>query len=315
MIEHMKKMYVNLMFLFLAVLLTACGKGDGTIVSTKGKNDESLKVQLVDVWQDADQKVMVTVKGLGPGKLLDIAARPEGRFAMPYIKVRILSDNEWFEKEEYPQGMFSNDENGSFTVRFAATKMPSQVEIDGQVIELEKVKPAGTDHQTLLDAETEVYRAREEAEREKAEAYQKRIESAESVAPKSEPDLAWTKDISLAKGEKLYYGVTGLENADSAVVSFVLSANGTQAHTIRVDLKNGRAANTIYNKQHSILMSYPVTDNHLSIDSGDILLDVMIDGDSAEGVFEFSVEGSKKDVWGRSTYTSLGIARIEMKRR
>lgn len=311
----MKKIFVSLMFLFMAALLTACGKGDGTIVSTKGKNDEALKVQLIDVWQDADQKVMVTVKGLGPGKLLDIAAQPTGRFAMPHIKVRILSDNEWLEKEEYPQGMFSNDENGSFTVRYAATKMPSQVEIGGQVIELDKVKLAGTDHQALVDAETEVYRAREEAERQKAEAAQQRFDSAEAVAPKSNPDLAWTNDISLAKGEKLYYGITGLKNADSAVVSFVLSADGTQAHTIRVDLKNGRAGNTIYNKQHSILLSYPVKDNHLSIDSGDILLDVTIDGDSAEGVFEFSVEGSKKDIWGRSTYTSLGIARIEMSRR
>ena len=308
----MKKLFVNLMFLFLAALLTACGKGDGTVVSTKGKNDESLKVQLIDVWQDADQKVMVTVKGLGPGKLLDVAAQPTGRFAMPYIKVRILADDEWFEKEEYPQGMFSNDENGSFTVRFASTKMPSQVEIDGQAIELDKVKLAGTDHQALLDAETEIYRAREEAERQKAEAYRQHIESAETVAPKSDPDLAWTNDISLKRGEKLYYGITGLENADSAVVSFVLSADGTQAHTIRVDLKNGRAGNTIHNKQHIIMMSFPVKDNHLTVSQDNLLLDVTISGDSAEGVFEFSVEDDKKDIWGRSSYISLGIARIEM---
>ena len=311
----MKKLFVSLLFLFLAAMLTACGKRDGSVVSTKSKNDEALKVQLIDVWQDADQKVMVTVKGLGPGKLLDIAAQPTGRFAMPHIKVRIFADDQWFEKEEYPQGMFSNDENGSFTVRFAATTMPSQVEIGGQVIELDKIKLAGTDHQALLDAEAEVYRAREEAERKKEEAYRQRIDSAEAVAPKSEPDLSWTNDISLKKGEQLYYGITGLENADSAVVSFVLSADGTQAHTIRVDLRNGRAGNTIHNKQHIIMMTFPVKDNRLTVSQDNLLLDVTISGDSAEGVFEFSVEDSKKDILGRSAYISLGIARIEMVRR
>ena len=99
----------------------------------------------------------------------------------------------------------------------------------------------------------------------KEEAYRQRIDSAEAVAPKSEPDLSWTNDISLKKGEKLYYGITGLENADSAVVSFVLSADGTQAHTIRVDLRNGRAGNTIHNKQHIIMMTFPVKDNRLNV--------------------------------------------------
>ena len=46
-----------------------------------------------------------------------------------------------------------------------------------------------------------------------------------------------------------------------------------------------------------------------------LLLDVTISEDSVEGAFEFSVENDKKDIWGRSTYTSLGIVRIEMTHR
>ena len=311
----MKKLNVVLLILSLTLLLVACGKSAGDVVKVKGYNGEELKVHLMDVWQDTDQKVMVSLKGQGPGKLLDIAAQPTGRSAMPYVKVRILIGEEWLDKEEYPQGMFSNDDNGSFTVRFAATELPSQVDIDGEIIQLDKVQLEGVDHQALLDAEAEVYCAREEAERQKEEAAQQRLNDAQIVPPKSEADLTWTNDISLASGESLYYGVTGLENADSVVVSFVLSADGVTAHTVRADLVNGRNNNTVFNTKTSIMMSYPVKDGRLTVESDGLLLDVVIDGDRAEGVFDLGVDSGSKDVFGRSKYNALGIARIEMERR
>lgn len=62
-------------------------------------------------------------------------------------------------------------------------------------------------------------------------------------------------------------------------------------------------------------MSYPVKDGRLTVESDGILLDVVIDGDRAEGVFDLGVDSGSKDVFGRSKYNSLGIARIEMERR
>lgn len=311
----MKKVLSILLALSILLLLAACGGGDGAVVSVKNSKDESLKVRLADVWQDADGKVMVSVHGLGKGKLLDVAAQPGGRSAMPYVKVRVLSGDEWLEKEEYPQGMFSNADNGSFTARFAATELPAQVEIGGEVIELDKVKLEGVDRQALMDAEAEVYRAREEAEQQRAEAAQERLDSAQVIPPASEPDMTWTNDVSLASGESLYYAATGLENADCVVVSFILSADGASAHTIRADLSNGRAGNTIFNTQRTLMMSFPVTDGRLTVEMDDFMLDVVIDGDRAEGVFDLGVEDGTTDVYGRSRYTSLGIARVEMARR
>ena len=311
----MKKLLSILLALSLLLVLSACGGGDGSVVSVKNNKDAALKVQLMDVWQDADGKVMVSVQGLGEGKLLDVAAQPTGRFAMPYVKVRILSGDEWLDQEEYPQGMFSNADNGSFTARFSATELPAQVEIGGEVVQLDKVKLQGVDRQALLDAEAEVYHAREEAEQQAAQAAQDRLESAKLIPPASEPDMAWTNDVTLASGESLYYGVTGLENADSVVVSFILSADGASAHTIRADLVNGRAGNTIYTTQRTLMMTFPVTDGRLTVEMDDFLLDVVIDGDKAEGVFDLGVENGTKDVFGRSGYTSLGIARVEMTRR
>lgn len=301
------------MLILLALTLTACGGGDGTL-SVKGKGDETVKLRVTDVWQDDNQKVMVSLQGTGTGKLLDVAAVAGGRHAMPYVKVRILSGEEWLEPEEYPQGMFGNADNGTLTARFDATALPEKIEVGGQTLEVAKLKLPGVDHQALLDEEKEVYRKREAAEAEKAEADQQRRDDAQVVPAKTEPDLKSVEDAQLTSGESVYYCVTGLEHADAVVVSFILSADGKSARNIRGDLRHGVLGNNLYDIDSTLMMSYPVEDGHLSVEQGSILLDVTIDGDTAEGIFGFSVEDGK-DALGRDQYASLGIARVTMEKR
>ena len=317
----MKKAAAVFLVFALALLLAACGGNDASVVSASGKNGEALKVRLADVWQDADGKVMVSLQGLGKGKLLDTAAQMDasgqvvGRYARPYVKARIRVGGEWLDAEEIPSGMFSNADNGSYTARFDATELPDAVEIGGATVELEGLTLAGVDRQALLDAEAEETAAREAAAQQREAAAQQRLADAQIVPPKSEPDLAWTNNISLASGEALYWAATGLENADSVVVSFVLSADGKSAHTLRADLVNGRANGVVYSIQNTLMMSYPVTNGRLVVEESGFMLDVTIDGDRAEGVLDLGVSSGRKDAFGRDAYESLGIARVEMTRR
>lgn len=299
------------MLILMALALTACGGGD--VLSVKGQGDETVKLHVTDVWQDDDQKVMVSLQGTGTGKLLDVAAQPTGRYAMPHVKIRILSGGDWLEPEEYPQGMFDLEDNGKLTARFDATELPGQIEVGGMALEVAKLKLPGVDRQALLEAEREVYRKREEAAAQKADEEQKRRDEAQVVPAKAEPDMHSIDEARLSSGESLYYCVTGLENAESVVVSFILSADGKSAHNIRADMRNGALGNNRYSIDCQLMMSFPVEDGRLAIEEDSILLDVTLDGDKAEGIFGFSVKDGE-DVFGHDKYASLGIARVTLEK-
>lgn len=299
--------------ILLALALTACG-GGGDTLTVKGKGDETVKLRVTDVWQDEDQKVMVSLQGTGTGKLLDVAAQPTGRYAMPHVKVRVLSGGEWLEPAEYPQGMFSLEDNGTMTARFDATKLPEQLEVGGKALDVAKLKLPGVDRQALLEAEKEVYRKREEAAAQQAEEEQKRRDEAQVVPAKIEPDMHSVDEAAPPSGESLYYCVTGLENADAVVLSFMLSADGKTAHNIRADMYNGVHGNNLYNIDSTLMMNFPVEDGRLFIENDAFLLDVTLEGEKAEGIFGFGVKDGT-DVYGRDKYASLGIARVTMEKR
>lgn len=166
----------------------------------------------------------------------------------------------------------------------------------------------------MLAAEAEVRRQRKEGERKEAEAAVRLREEARAVEPKEQLDTAWMSDEPLAGGESIYYACTGLEKADAVGVSFVLSADGTTARSIQTIAINADGGTMFYSRMKQVLMmSYPVENGRLAVDRDGVLLDVTIDGDSATGIFGYSVE-TGKNALGQGTYADCGVAKIEMKK-
>jgi hypothetical protein len=203
----MKRVLTTVWLIVLFMLLTACQPKNGSF-TVQQKGEETLAYRLMDVWQDAQQNVMVSLAGTGKGELLDAAVKWDGdtavgRMALSKISVRILSGGEWLESSEYPEGMFSTSDNGSLTVRFNTSVMPAQVDVSGTVLTLPELKLPGVDHAALEAAETEVIRQREETERTAEEAVQKRLENAQLVAPIAQADESWIDGEPLAAGERL----------------------------------------------------------------------------------------------------------------
>lgn len=145
----MKRIMTILLILCLALALTACQKNDGS-VTIKAPDGDTLDLRLMDIWQDEDQNVMVTLAGTGKGLLLDVATQWSGgkivgRIPLPYVQARILAGEEWIMSEDYPDGMFEGGVNGTLTIRYPVTVLPSQVEISGTVLELAKLTLPGVD--------------------------------------------------------------------------------------------------------------------------------------------------------------------------
>lgn len=314
----MKRILTVAWLLVCLLLLTACQAKNGSF-TVRQEGEEALALRLMDVWQDTNRNVMVSLAGTGNGTLLDAAVQWDGdkavgRRALSKVSVRILSDGEWLESSEYPEGMFSTSDNGSLTVRFHTSVVPVQVEVSGTVLTLSELKLPGVDHTALEAAEAEVIRQREETGRAEEEAAQKRLADAKFVAPTAQADESWIDSELLAAGESLYYTCTGLNNAQAAGIGFILSADGKSARDIHAVTVGATDGKKYVNGTYVLKMTFTVDNGRLNVDQGAIVLDVTIAGDSAVGIFEYRLEDGK-DALGRETYVSCGVARVEMVKR
>lgn len=300
------KLIILCVILVCCIMLSACSK-DKSIFKVKTTQDKEISIQLMDVWQDSEGYVLVTLQGKGEqGSMMinDAVGKPH-----PYITTQILSNGKWLNHSDYPLGMYKYVDGGLLTLRFPTKDMPEKLEVSGVVLTLADLKLEGIDRQALLNAEQEKINRQKEFAKEQEEARKKLLENAEYIPIQTKLDTDWIQQTELLEGESLYYGATGMQNANGASISFILSADGKQARAYRAEVVGAKRDNTyIQRKQYTSNLPKDVENNHIVFEDKQLLLDVIIDGDTAKGVFCFTEEQTGKTNW----YSGYGVVKVDM---
>ncbi|NLB90842.1 MAG: hypothetical protein GX786_06455 [Clostridiales bacterium] len=305
----MKKKSLLIGTILLLFLLTACSGNDGSFTVTK-ENGEKNHYQLLDVWKSPEGKIMVSLSGTQKGTL---CANTVYGYPQLYEKVQIFSDGQWLESKDYPKGMSASADGGSITIRYPVEEMPTQIKVSETVLSLEKIKLPGVDREGLLLAEEKALTAEENKEQDNEKEQRKLAEKAEEIAPKGQGDDAWIKAEKTQSGEKLYYGVTGLEKAEYVQVAFVVSADGKEISNVKViGERMTLNGNTYQKKEITSYMAYPVKEGKVTIDTGDVFLDLSISEEMATGVFQLKEVTEKNRI--EKNVESYGVAKITLRK-